>query len=95
MISGSFNGARRVPSTSVRLPLDGTLRLTLRGPARSDFALEVLQGRRVLARTRTRGSADRLTGLFCRSFANVETVRVRVRRLSGGGAFRLRISYPG
>ena len=93
---GSLVGGRRAASTVLSENLDGMVNLRLSGPSGADFQIEVLKGSRVLARTRSAGSSDSLSGLFCRQPSeSALKLRLRVRRLSGAGSFALRIRYPG
>ena len=60
-------GARRWSRTfRVRLRLDGDVSIRLRGPRRSNYNLELRYGRSLEARTRRRGSLDRLPFTWCR-----------------------------
>jgi hypothetical protein len=93
---GSLRGGRRTTSTLLRQSLDGTVNLRLSGPSGADFQIEILKGSRVLTRTRSAGSSDSFTGLYCRPPSeSTATLRLRVRRISGAGSFALRIRYPG
>jgi hypothetical protein len=93
---GSLRSGRRAASTLLRQSLDGTVSLRLSGPPGADFQIEVLKGSRVLVRTRSVGSGDSFSGLFCRSASeSIASLRLRVRRLTGAGSFALRIRYPG
>lgn len=89
-----LSGHRRVTTFPVGFSLDGSIALKLAGPRNSNFDLEVVEGRRVVARSRTRGSQDRVSGDVCRGGVT-GSVAVRVRRRSGSGPFTLRISVPG
>lgn len=89
-----FSRGRRTMTIPVKFSLDGSLALKLAGPRNSNFDLEILEGRRVEAHSRARGSQDRLTGTVCRNGVT-GTVTVRVRRRSGAGPFTLRVSVPG
>ena len=93
---GSLVGGRRTASILLRQSLDGTVNLRLSGPRGADFQIDVLKGSRVLVRTRSAGSSDSFSGLFCRSASeSTASLRLRVRRLTGAGSFALRIRYPG
>jgi hypothetical protein len=89
--SGSLTRRRPTKTFPVATTLDGRLKLTLDGPRRSNFDLQVLaQGRRVVS-SRRRGSNDTLTATDCQ----VRQFEVRVVRRSGSGRFELRIQTPG
>ena len=95
-VSRRLSGGRRVTTVPVTYSLDGTVALRLSGPRSANFDLEVRIGGRVVARSRARGSRDRLSGAVCRTATqNTGAVSVRVRRRSGAGRFTLRISTPG
>jgi hypothetical protein len=81
-------GAARSRTIRVATPLDGTMRVTVRPPARSAIRLSVSSGSRVLAR----GSAS-LTSVQA-TVCGQRSVAVRVDRVRGAGAFRLTISRP-
>jgi hypothetical protein len=94
-IHRTLTGRRRATSTSVRLSLDGTVVLALSGPRRSNFDLQVLEGRHVIDQTETAGSHDRVSGTVCRGVRHTVSFTVRVRRRTGSGPFSLRIRWPG
>lgn len=89
-----LSGGRRVTTFPVRYSLDGTVSLKLAGPRKSNYDIQVLEGRRVSASSHAAGSRDRLAGTVCRD-GLIGSVNVRVRRRSGSGPFTLRISVPG
>jgi hypothetical protein len=88
--TASLTGARRSRTFAVATPLDGTLRLTLRLPAAARFALSLSSpaGAR-LARAVGRSSVS-----VTRTICGQRSVRIGVTRISGAGAFRLRIAAP-
>jgi hypothetical protein len=93
--SGRFAKGRVTSRTlSLATPLDGTLRLTLRAPARSDYDLRIFDqtGRTLLAQT-VLGSSARVKTLSY-SICGQRSLLVRVRRALGSGPFRLSISTP-
>lgn len=76
----------------VRTPLDGFLTATLRGPRRSDYdlLLTTANGKRVLERSGSRDSRERIDYLVCGEAA----LRVYVKRYEGSGEFRLTVFTP-
>lgn len=89
--SGSLTRARATKTFPVTTTLDGRIRLTLKGPRRANFDLQILSGGRVVARSRRSGSRDTLTATDCQ----VRAFSVRVVRRSGSGSFTLRVQTPG
>jgi len=89
--SGTLTSARRTKSFPVATTLDGRIRLSLKGPSRANFDVQILSGGRVVARTRRSGSRDTLTATDCQ----VREFTVRVVRRSGSGSFSLRVQTPG
>jgi hypothetical protein len=89
--SGSLTRARRSKTFPVTTTLDGRVRLSLRGPSRANFDVQVLSGGRVVARSRRAGSRDTLTATDCQ----VRDFSVRVVRRSGSGSFTLGVQTPG
>lgn len=89
--SGSLSKRRRSKTFAVDTSLDGRLKLTLKGPRRANFDLQVLSGGRVAVRSRRRGSRDTLVATDCQ----VRRFAVRVVRRSGSGRFSLRVQTPG
>lgn len=89
--SGSLTSRRRSKTFPVTTTLDGRLRLTLDGPSRANFDLQVVSQGRTVVRSRRRGSNDTLTATDCQ----VRQFEVRVVRRSGSGRFTLRIRTPG
>jgi hypothetical protein len=96
--SQTFTGRiRRARSKRFQVPvsLDGTVSVQLDGPSRAQFDLRVSSGRKVLGRTRVRGSDDSLElRSFCRRSAT-ERLDVTVVRRSGSGPFSLTVRYAG
>jgi hypothetical protein len=95
VVSGSLNSVRRVRFTSFPISLDGTVDLKLRGPARANFNVAILDGSRLISRTTTAGSRDHLRLTACRERTQRETARVRISRVKGAGAYSLTMLYPG
>jgi hypothetical protein len=91
--SGALSARVRSRSTSVATPLDGTVRVTLRAPARSRFSLALVapSGSRLAAATTTASVRTRtITTTVCGS----RSVSARVSRISGSGTYRLTIARP-
>jgi hypothetical protein len=91
----TLSSRRRVTSTTSRLTLDGTVALTLSGPRRANYDLQVIENSRVVGQTKAAGSRDRIAGTVCRGHSGSAGITFRVRRRSGSGPFSLRISTPG
>jgi hypothetical protein len=91
----TLSARRPVTSTTSSLTLDGTIALALSGPRRANYDLQVVENGRVVGKTRTVGSRDRITGTVCRGNSGTANITFRVRRRSGSGPFSLRISTPG
>jgi hypothetical protein len=91
----TLSARRPVTSTTSSLTLDGTVALALSGPRRANYDLQVVENGRVVGKTRTVGSRDRITGTVCRGNSGTANITFRVRRRSGSGPFSLRISTPG
>lgn len=89
--SGTLTSRRRSKAFQVETTLDGRVKLSLSGPRRADFDLQIVSGGRVVARTRRVGSRDRLTATDCA----VRRFEVRVVRRSGSGRFSLRVQTAG
>lgn len=89
--SGSLTSNRRTKSFPVTTALDGRITLSLKGPSRANFDVQILSGGRVVARSRRSGSRDTLTATDCQ----VREFSVRVVRRSGSGSFSLRVQTPG
>jgi hypothetical protein len=88
--SGSVSAARAARTRSFRIPtpLDGTLRVTVRPPARAALRLSLAAGSTVL-RQATAGTRTIET-----TVCGQREVVVRVARVRGAGTFRLAISRP-
>jgi hypothetical protein len=86
-----LSGSRRSQTFKVRTTLDGRVKVTLRGPKRANFDIQILRGRSVRAASERRGSQDRLEATDCQ----VRGFSVRVVRRSGAGKFMVRIQTPG
>lgn len=90
---GSFPaGGRRARTFPIPTTLDGEVRLALRGPRGAQLDLQVLRGGQPVARTRARGSRDRIRGARC---GGRRPLAVRVLRRSGAGRFRVVVVSPG
>jgi hypothetical protein len=93
--SGSFSKGP-VASRSFRIatPLDGTIRLTLRAPSRSDYDIRLLDaGGMTLVTQSPVGSRARVKAVSS-EICGQRSFVVRVRRASGSGPFRLFVSTP-
>jgi hypothetical protein len=88
--SGSVSAARAARTRSFRVPtpLDGTLRVTVRPPARAALRLTVAAGSTVLKQAAA--GARTVETTVC----GQREVVVRVARVRGAGTFRLAISRP-
>ena len=88
--SGRVSAARTARARTFRVatPLDGTLRVDLRPPARSALRVSLAAGTTVLAR----GPAG--TPALQTTVCGQRAVSVRVARVRGAGAFRLTVSRP-
>lgn len=89
--SGSLTSTRRSKAFPVATTLDGRIKLTLQGPGRANFDLQILTDGKVAARSRRKGSRDTLTATDCQ----VRMFQVRVVRRSGSGRFVVSIQTPG
>jgi hypothetical protein len=80
-----------VQRLSFAVPLDGRLRVALKGEPGEDLDLILLdeRGRRLSVKDNP-GPAEAVTGDLC----GVRRVTVAVRRASGAGRFRLQVSHP-
>ncbi len=97
LLSGSLRAGRTARATTFRATLDGRVDLRLSGPRDANYDIAVYDGRRRLVdRTRARGSRDRLRTTVCRD-PDSPSIRVLIRviRRSGAGPFTLRALYPG
>jgi hypothetical protein len=95
VVTGSLNSLHRSRVTSVGLSLDGTVDLRLRGPRSADFDLAIYDNSKLVSRTRAAGAQDHLRITLCRDGTPVESVRIRVTRRRGAGAYSLTVLYPG
>jgi hypothetical protein len=87
--TSSVSSAKRVRSYTVATPNDGTLTLTLRAPARTRLALDVFSSSTRIGHAAGTGSLS-----VTRTVCGQRSLRVRVSRISGAGAFRLSIAKP-
>jgi len=94
--SGTLGAGDKAKDVSFRLRLDGSLSVALSGPRNANFDLGVIAAGREQARTRDRGSRDKLSPrVVCRKSASGGQITVRVRRRSGSGRFTVTAKYPG
>jgi hypothetical protein len=88
--TATLTKASGVRAYTVATPLDGTIRVTVRAPQKSRFAVAVTaSGRRVASGTATNAGLA-LSATVC----GERTYRVQVSRVSGAGTFRLQLSTP-
>ena len=94
---GGFGaGAATVRRFRFKVRLDGAMAVRLAGPAGAQYDLRLSAGGQRFARSRARGSQDRVTlRAACRTERGAETVTATVLRRSGSGPFRLTASYAG
>jgi hypothetical protein len=77
------------------LTLDGAFTLNLKGPKRANYDLVVRSGNKLVDRTTTAGSSDRIHyRIACRD-RRTETLRITVVRRSGSGPYTLTAKYAG
>ena len=95
VLRGSLRAGRVARAMSFRVSLDGRIDLRLRGPRSANYDIAVYDGRRLVERTRVRGSRDRLRLTLCREGTSTARVVARVVRRSGAGPFTLTGVYPG
>jgi hypothetical protein len=90
-LAGALTRARRLRTTTIATPLDGTLRVTMTAPRAARLRLELLTttGSRVGSRTASSGTAT-LTTTVCGS----RSYRVRVTTPSAAARYRLTVSKP-
>jgi hypothetical protein len=88
--TGSLTKATRVRAYTVATPLDGTLRVTLRPPAKTRMALDIYSPSSKRVAHTVAAKPVSLTTLIC----GPRTARIRVRGVSGTGRFRLAIATP-
>ena len=90
-LSSSVTRSRRVRTTTIATPLDGTLRVTLTAPRNARLRLELLtaDGSRVGNRTATSGAAT-ISTTVCGS----RTYRARITTPSATARYRLTVSKP-
>jgi hypothetical protein len=82
---------RRPITRSFELPLDGQVQIVVDGPRGADFALSVRSpDGRMLARSRGSEAQKRASFDACGN----RSATVHIRRKSGGGRFKLRLSRP-
>ena len=90
--SGSVSRTTRVRSYTVATPLDGTLKVSLRGPRTAKLSLDVFSGtKRIGHAVKTANATATTTSL---TVCGQRSVGIRVVRTSGSGAFALAISKP-
>ena len=94
-LNGNLNLARTARALSFQNSLDGRVDLQLAGPRGANYDVGLYDGRRLVDRTRTPGSRDRLRMNLCRDGSPTVNVLVRVFRRAGAGRFSLTALFPG
>jgi hypothetical protein len=77
------------------LTLDGTLRVRLYGPKKSNYNMSIRSNGRYQGRTTKPGSRDTVAYEAACRLDPTEHVTITVKRASGRGPFRVRLSYAG
>jgi hypothetical protein len=90
--SGSVSQKTRVRSYTVATPLDGTLKVSLRGPRNAKLSLDLFSGTtRIGHAVKTANATSTSTSL---TICGQRSVGIRLTRTAGAGAFALAISKP-
>ena len=90
--SGSVTRKTRIRSYTVATPLDGTMRVSLRGPRTARLTLDLFSGTtRIGHAVKAANATTTSTSL---TVCGQRSVGVRVTRTAGAGAFALAISKP-
>jgi hypothetical protein len=89
--SGALSSKRRSKTFPVTTTLDGRFKLTLVGPRRANFDLQIVDRGKTVLRTHRAGSRESVDRVVC----SVRTFQARVVRRSGSGRFALRVQTPG
>lgn len=92
VITGTVTARRRISTSAVATPLDGSLRVTFRAPARARFSVALLRGSTVVGRA-VAGPSSRTRALST-TVCGTRNFRVRVTRLAGAGRFTATVSKP-
>ena len=90
--SGSVTRKTRVRSYTVATPLDGTLRVSLRGARTARLALDLFSGTTRIGHAVKSANATSTTTTL--TVCGQRSVGIRVTRTAGAGAFALAISKP-
>jgi hypothetical protein len=90
--SGSVSRKTRVRSYTVATPLDGTLKVSLRGPRAAKLSLDLFSGTtRIGHAVKGANATSTSTSL---TICGQRSVGIRITRTTGAGAFALAISKP-
>ncbi|MDX6487876.1 MAG: hypothetical protein QOK13_491 [Gaiellaceae bacterium] len=90
--SGSVSQQTRIRSYTVATPLDGTLKVSLRGPRTAKLTLDLFSGTtRIGHAVKTANATSTSTSL---TICGQRSVGIRLTRTAGAGAFALAISKP-
>jgi hypothetical protein len=89
---GRLGPGRAKRTFRIRVGLDGSVRVRLRGPARASYSVEAEATG--FAAGRTLHSGGRFRVEWCRR-RPVDRVKLTVRRLTGSGPFALSVGWPG
>jgi hypothetical protein len=87
--SGRLRPGRR-GSFKVKTPLDGGMKLRLKGPRRADFDLYLSYRNRIVAKSRGRGSRESIGYVIC----GEAKFKVIVDAYKGGGRSAVKVSKP-
>jgi hypothetical protein len=90
--SGSVTRKTRIRSYTVATPLDGTMRVSLRGPRTARLTLDLFSGTTRIGHAVKAASATSTSTSL--TVCGQRSVGVRVTRTAGAGAFALAISKP-
>lgn len=88
---GRFRGRRsRSRYYTLRTPLDGRMKISLRSPRHADFDLYVYYRNRLVAKARSRRRTDTIRGVNC----GAGKFKIEVYRYRGRGRFSLQTTVP-
>ena len=92
VLTGSVNARRPTQSLAVSTPLDGTLRVTFRAPAKGRYRVALYRGSTLVSRA-TASSTSR-TRTIRTTVCGTRSFSLRVSRLAGAGRFAATVSKP-